>query len=244
MSTRILYLFTLISLVFVAAPRAQNGIPQNWNTEKIRGTRFIPYPPAMGQPYLIDKFLSGEIELSDGSKFEDLTLRYSSFRDELIYYNPEISAQIVIDKAFLRGFSLMNEQGVKRIFRLQYYGGFSPGLRFFEVLVDDEIKLLAYRKVILGLCDPYNDITGKLNNQNYQEAYSYYLHHPEKGYELIRINKNSLLSKFSQPDQKQIKIILRKNRIRIAGEQSFVKAWKLLVDKKVEPNCKFEKSSK
>ena len=244
MPFRILYLLTFISLLFVTELRAQNGVPQNWNTEKIRGTRFIPYPIATGQPYLIDKYLSGEIELSDGSKFEDLTLRYSSYRDELIYFNPEISVQIVIDKAFLRGFSLINEQGTKRIFRLQYYGGFSPGLRFFEVLVDNEIKLLAFRKVILALCDPYNDLTGKLNNQNYQEAYNYYLYHPEKGYEPIRINKNSLLSKFSQSDQKQIKIVLRKNRIRIAGEESFVKAWKLIAEKKIEPICKFEKSAK
>ena len=244
MPGKILYLFTFIALVFVTALQAQNGVSPDWNMEKIRGTRYFPYPTAMGQPYLNDKYLSGEIELSDGYKFEDLTLRYSSYRDELIYYNPEILAQIVIDKAFLRGFSLVDEQGTKRIFRLQYYGGFSPGLRFFEVLVDDEIKLLAFRKVELGICDPYNDMTGRLNNQNYQEAYSYYLYHPEKGYELIRINKKSLLSKFSQPDQKLVKIMLRKNRITIDDEKSFVEAWRLIVDRRIEPSCKFEKFAK
>jgi len=244
MTSRILYLFIFLGLVSVTALRAQNGVPQNWNAKKIMGTRHIPYPVAMGRPYLNDQFLSGEIELSDGFKFKDLKLRYSSYRDALIYFNTEISVQIVIDKASLRGFSLIDEQGAKRIFRMQYYGGYSPGLRFFEVLVDGEIKLLAFRKVILELCAPYNDITGKLNNMNYQEAYSYYLYHPEKGYELIRINKNSLLSKFSQADQKQIKTILRKNGIRIAGEESFVKAWRLILDKRVEPICKFEKSPK
>lgn len=79
---------------------------------------------------------------------------------------------------------------------------------------------------------------------NYQEAYSFYLYHPEKGYELIRINKNSLLSKFSQPDQKQIKILLRKNGIKLKGEKSFVQAWKLIEDKRIEPVCTFEKLAK
>ena len=244
MSDRILYLFIFLGLMYVSALRAQDAVPQNWNFEKIKGTRLIPYTPAAGRPYLNDKFLSGEIELSDGFKIQDLKLRYSCYRDELFYYNPEITAQIVIDKASLRGFSLIDAKEMKRFFRLQYYGGYSPGLHFFEVLTDGEIKLLAFRKVTLNVCTPYNDMSGKLNNLNYQEAYSYYLYHPEKGYELIRINKNALFSKFSEPDQKQIKIILRKNGVRIKNEESFVKAWKLIDGQRIEPICKFEKSTK
>jgi hypothetical protein len=244
MKTRILCLFVFLGLLSVKTLRAQNAVPQNWKAQKIKGTRHIPYAPAAGRPYLNDRFSSGEIELADGFRFEDLKLRYSSYRDEIIYYNPEIPAQIVIDKATLTGFSLIDTLGTKRIFRLQYYGGYSPGMHFFEVLVDGEIKLLAYRKVSLEVCTPYNDLTGKLNNTIYQEAYSYYLYHPGKGYELIRINKNSLLSKFSQPDQKQVKIILRKNGVKINGEESFVRAWRLIDSKKVEPICKFEVSDK
>jgi hypothetical protein len=234
-------LVIFLGLVSATTLRAQNRVPRNWNAEKIKGTRFILYPPAKGQPFLNDKYLSGEIELADGFKIDNLKLRYSSYRDELIYFNPEISAQIVIDKATLRGFTIMDGAGAKRIFSLQYYGGYSPGLHFFEVLSDGKIKLLAFRKVVLELCVPYNDIAGRLNNVDYQEAYSYYFYHPEKGYELIRPNKKSLLSKFNQPDQKQIKTILRKSGIKIAGEESFVKAWSVIVEKGIEPICQFEK---
>jgi hypothetical protein len=244
MSDRILYLFIFLGLISFTALRAQDAVPQNWNFEKIKGTRHVPYTPASGRPFLNEKFLSGEIELSDSFKIQDLKLRYSCYRDELIYYNPEITAQIVIDKASLRGFSLIDGQGTKRIFRLQYYGGYSPGFHFFEVLTDGEIKLLAYREVTLEVCAPYIDMTGKLNNMNYRETYSYYLYHPGKGYELIRINKTSLLSKFSQDDQRQIKIILRKNGIRIKNEAGFVKAWRLIDNQRIEPICKFEKSAR
>lgn len=244
MPNRILYLFIFLGLVSFTSLQAQDAVPRNWNLAKIKGTRLLPYTYAAGRPYLYTNFLSGEIELADGSKIGDLKLIYSSYRDELIYYNSEISAQIVIDKGTLNGFSLTDEQGIKRIFRLLYYGGYEPGMRFFEILTDGQIKLLAYRKVTLDVCVPYNDMSGKLNNMNYQEAYSFYLYHPEKGYELIRINKNSLLSKFSQPDQKQIKILLRKNGIKLKGEKSFVQAWKLIEDKRIEPVCTFEKLAK
>ncbi len=228
MANRILYIVFIFGLLTTTSLKAQEKLPKKWTAEKIKGTRQIPYASYSGSPFLNDKFATGEIEFQDGSTIDSLGLRYSSYRDEVIYYNTAISAQIVIDKISLKGFSFIDGNGVKRVFRQQYYDGFMPGNRYFEVLSDGDIALLVYRKVVLQVCPPYNDNSGVLKNMSYQDAYNYYLYNRKKGYDLIRINKNSLLSKIDKLTQKSVKKLLRKNKIEVNDELNFVKAWNLL----------------
>lgn len=236
MDNRNLYIITLWGLLAATSLMAQEELPKSWNTQKIKGTRLIPYSSYSGYPYLNDKFALGEIEFLDGTKVEKIPLRYSSYRDEIIYYNTAISSQIIIDKISLNGFAFTDEKGVNRVFRRQYYNGFLPGDRYFEVLSDGDVSLLVYRKVVLQTCPPYTDNSEILKNMTYQEAYNYYLYNSKKGYELIRIGKNSLLSKFDKPTQKLIKKILRKNSLLITDETSFVKAWNLIKENGININ--------
>lgn len=228
MTNRILYIITLFGLLATTPIQAQQELLKKWNAEKIKGTRQIPYSSYSGSPFLNDKFSTGEIEFLDGTKMDNIGLRYSSYRDEIIYYNTAISAQIIIDKISLNGFSITDDNGIKRVFRRQYYNGYSPGERYFEVLSDGDVALLVYRKVVLQVCPPYNDKAGILKNMSYQEAYNYYLYNSKKGYELIRINKSSLLSKFDKPTQKTVKKLLRKNDVMVNDEPGFVAAWNLI----------------
>jgi hypothetical protein len=219
----------LYGLLVAPSLRAQEMLPKNLSTGKIKGTRHIPYFTYKGNPYLNDEFIFGEIEFADGTKAKGIKLRYSTYRDELIYFNTAISAQIIIDKISLKGFTLADANGVKRIFRQQYYNGFLSGNRYFEVLSDGAVSLLAFRRVVLLNCPTYSNNGKTLLNMSYQEAYSYYIYDSDKkGYELIRLNRNSLLSKFDKTNQKLIKKLLRKNDVSIDDEQSFVMAWNLL----------------
>jgi len=236
MANRILYIVFIFGLLAATSLKAQEKLPKKWTAEKIKGTRRIPYASYSGSPFLNDKFATGEIEFQDGTKKDSLVLRYSSYRDELIYYNAAISAQIIIDKISLKGFSFTDENGIKRVFRHQYYNGFFPGERYFEVLSDGDIALLVYRKVVLQICPPYNDKAGNLKNMSYQQAYNYYLYNDKKGYELIRLNRNSLLSNFDKLTQKSIKKILRKNKVQVTDESTFVIAWNLLKENGITVN--------
>jgi hypothetical protein len=242
MRSSILTILCFFGLLASFPLKAQSPVPDNWNMEQIKGTRHVSYPTAHGSPYLNEKYLAGEIELVDGVNIGDLKLRYSCYRDQLIYYNPEISAQIVIDKFSLKGFSLFDSSGIKRTFRQLFYNGFNPGNRFFEILVESKVSLLSYREAILETGPPYMDNLGKLNNVTYQQAFGYFLFDPGRGFEPIRINKNSLLSKFSQTDRKQVNRMLRKNRIKIKDEGSVVMAWKLIEKQNFELICKFNHS--
>jgi len=173
-------LFFLVLNLFTAA-FAQQVPVKNWDFEKIKGTRFLPYPSYTGFPFLTDTWVPGKIELKDGVVIDSLNLRYSSFKDELVYYNPTISSQIVIDKISLNSFSYTDNEGNIHIFRKQYYDNFGKGDRFFEVLSDGETKLLAYRKVILETTQPYKEEKGILKNMIYSSDYSYYFYSPQTG---------------------------------------------------------------
>lgn len=232
MANRILSIFTIVGLLAVTTLSAQEELSKNLNAEKIKGTGFISYPAYSGAPYLNMKYLNGEIEFLDGTKVRNIGLRYSSYRDEIIYYNTDLSAQIVIDKISLKGFSFTEEKGDKRVFRRQYYKGFSPGERYFEVLSDGEISLLAYRKVDLGTCDPAFSKLGLA----YQKSYLYYIYAASKGYSSISLNRNSLLSKFDKPNQKLVRKALRKNRVMISDEASFILAWNILKENGIKPS--------
>lgn len=203
----------------------------NHNAEKIKGSRFIPYPNFTGSPFLNPKFLMGEIEFTDGAKISNLGLNYGTYRDELIYYNSAISTQIVVDKVSLNGFTFTDLSGMKRVFRRLFFDGYFKGDCYFEVLSSGKISLLASRKVTLEACDTYYSKSG----MSYQSADTYYLYSPSKGFTPVNSNRNSLLSKFSKPDQKIIKKTLRKNGVYIIDEPSFVNAWNLIVEKKIEP---------
>lgn len=236
MGNRILIIITLLGFISATSLMAQEALPKNWNTQKIKGSRFIPYASYSGAPFLNEKFVPGEIEFLDGTKSGNIGLRYSSYRDEVIYFNTAISAQIIIDKISLNGFTFTDDNGKKRIFRRQYYDGYLHGERYFEVLSDGDVSLLAYRKVVLLIGPTYTDLNGKQKSMSYQEAYNYYIYNSKNGYELIKINRSSLLAKFNKPTQKLVRKLLRKNKVLINDEAGFVKAWDLVKENGININ--------
>ena len=232
MAKTILYLVSILLILSASNISAQSTDTGNQYGEKIRGTRFMPYPSYSGKPYLYDKFIFGGIELNDGTKISNIGLSYSTYRDELIYYNTEISAQIVIDKLSLKGFTLKETSGKQRIFRRMQSNNFSHEERYYEILYDGKISLLIYRKVNLEPCDTYYSKSGLA----YQPAYIYYLYSAGKGFSALNLTRNSLLTKFNKANQKIVKKLLRKNGIFITDEVNLIKAWTLISEKDIDIN--------
>ena len=222
-----LFVFAFLGMLAANALEAQEVLPKDWNTEKIRGIRFLPDATYLGTPFLYDKFLEGEIKMEDGTTIGNLLLNYNSYRDELIYYNSAIATQIVVDKISIGSFSLTDKKGISHLFRKQTYNGPMQGDRYFEILSEGDIALLVYRKVHLLTCPVYGEV-GKEKNMSYQEAYSYYLYNVIRGYEPIKPEKNSFLSKFVTPDQKLVRKMLQQNKISVNDENSLVKGWNLV----------------
>jgi len=231
-----IYIVTLLGLMATISVSAQGNLPKNWDTEKIKGTRHLPYPSASGFPYLNDKFYPGEIEFLSGTKVDNIGLRYSSYRDAIIYYNTANTTQIEIDKISLKGFYITGETGLKRVFRRQYIEGYFANDRYFEVLSDGDVALLAYRKVALEMCPTYSDDAGRLKNMSYQNDYSFYFYSKEKGYTQVKMTRSSLLSKFDKITQQSVKKVLRKNGVQVTDENSFIHAWNLVKESGAKVN--------
>ena len=207
---------------------AQESTNPSWDAQKIKGIRLLPYPSYTGFPFLTSEWCPGKVEFTNGEISDSLFVRYSSFKDELIYYNKTAGAQISIDKASINGFEFIDADGRIRSFRKQYFDDYLKGDRYFEILSSGETTLLAFRKVGLTTTPAYHDISGILKNMAYDINYQFYFYSPEKGYTLVRISQSGLLSKFDKTSQKPIKKLLRKSRIKINGESSFILAWKAI----------------
>lgn len=207
---------------------AQEPMSPNWDAQKIKGVRQLPYPSYTGLPFLTNEWRPGKVEFTNGEISDSLFVRYSSYKDELIYYNKIAAAQINIDKASINGFEFTDIDGRTRTFRKQHFDDYMKGDRYFEILSSGEISLLAYRKVGLNTTPAYHDVSGILKNMVYDLNYQFYFYSQEKGYSLVRISQSGLLAKFDKTQQRPIKKLLRKNRIKIDGENSFILAWKAI----------------
>jgi len=234
MTRKILYILSIAGLFLSVSLQAQDAQLKNKYEDKIRGARFIPYLNYPGAPFLNDKFLLGELEMLDGTTIKNIGLNYGCYRDELIYYNTDISTQIVVDKNSLKGFSFTDKRGIKRTFRRQSYNGSFKGDCFFEVLSDGDISLLSYRKVNLEASDTYDSKTG----MSFQPAYTYFLYAADKGYIPLNMNRSSLLAKFNKQNQKLARKTLRKNGIIVSDEASFVQAWEVIYENGILPEFK------
>lgn len=229
MTTRILHILILgCFLICSGRIYAQETFNRNWDGQKIKGVRHIAYPTYTGFPFLTDGWVPGQIEFNNGEIADSLYLRYSAFKDELLYYNKLLGSQIVIDKISLSGFSFKGSDGIPRVFRKQYYDGYMKGDRFFEILSKGETDLLAYRKRNLTTTMPYKDEQQILKDQEYTNSYQYYFYSPGKGYSLVRPNLNAFLDVFNVADQKSVKKLIRRNRVRITDEASLILAWKIV----------------
>jgi hypothetical protein len=207
---------------------AQQPMDNKWDAGKIKGARFIPYSLYNGSPFLTEDWCPGKIELTNGEIIDSLSLKYSSYKDELVYFNRDIWTMITIDKASINGFTFIDADGRTRKFTKQYFDNYEKGYRFFEILSKAETSLLAYRKVFLNQTNPYHDNNGTLRNMIYDPHHQFYFYTPEKGYTSVRLNLASLLSKFDKTLQKRIKKLLRQNKIKIQDEYSFIQAWKTI----------------
>ncbi|MDP2337617.1 MAG: hypothetical protein Q8N05_14470 [Bacteroidota bacterium] len=218
----------ILAMSFTFSVCAQEPLNRNWDAGKIKGVRNLPNPAYTGFPFLNDTWDLGKIQYTNGEIADSLYLRYSSFKDEVVYYDKPIATQIVIDKISLKGFSYTDKYGRNRVFWKLYYDGYMKGDRFFEVLSEGQTNLLAFRRVSLTGSSGYKDEGGFLKNLVYSNDYQFYFYSPEKGFTSVRINQAGLLAKFKKEMQMPIKRLLRKNKIRINGEERFIQAWKVV----------------
>ena len=102
---RIILIF-LLAWSFAQTVCAQEIVNRNWDSGKIKGVRYVPYPSYQGMAFLSNTWLPGKIEFASGEIADSLFLRYSSFKDELIELLKEHSVDYNED--YLINYNLFN----------------------------------------------------------------------------------------------------------------------------------------
>lgn len=220
--------FSLLCVFYLTDNFAQDIPKKGWDAPKIKGTRQEIYSIYEGKPYFTDNWCLGKIQLVNGESIDSLYLKYSSFKDELIYFNPKINAQIKIDKAIISAFTFTDEYGQSYSFKKYPFDNYAKSDRYFEILAVGDIDLLCYKKVDLNEVPPYHDTKGILKNMAYRQGYLYYFYTPQNGFASVKPSKSGLLSRFNKEAQRPIKKLLRKNKIYILDELSFIEGWKTI----------------
>lgn len=170
----------------VIASRAQEAMALIGDPERI-GSLYavVSHVDVRGTPFLYDEWESGTVLLKDGTRLQDIRLKYNVADDLVVYTNDESSMW-----RFLKPV---------QSFTLDGYGNFVRGTGgFYQVLVEGEYPLYKrYRKSIFEQ-RPYGGATVEKKFKDEQDYYAGPLDNLEK----IKINKSSAAKVFgSQTDQ-------------------------------------------
>ena len=198
---------------------------------KLGGKVFKMAPDALTHFLYPGKWVNGEIIFVDGEVFNDIDLRYHAFDDELIVYNKHNSKPFVVDKFRVKEF-IFDDNGVRKKFvRLNLTKDDTLG-KYFEMLVEGESSLLAFRYIAERKVDAYIDKSGIKRDTEYWAKNNYYVYSPESGSHKMTPKRKSFYTTFPN-HKKEIRKIFRQARLLIKDESSMVNAFQLLQNKNV-----------
>lgn len=197
---------------------------------KLQGEIYFLSSLANNNFFLQKEWVTGSITLADGDVFENVKLRYMTFGDQLVAYNDNVRTLFIVEKSTVKefkfksaGISSYPERKFINLDSLNLPGGKS----YFEELYTGSAKLLAYHFVNEVKVTPYNDNAGVMRDTEYKAAENYFLFTDKN--ELFRVQrKKSSFYKIYPEHKKEIRKLLRKNRVSLIDQSSLVLAVKLL----------------
>jgi hypothetical protein len=141
MRPQIKILLIILSCVPAYLSEAQNSTFDwevlNKNSNRLEGkltglTYRIP-PLTNSTHFLQDRWVEGSILLEDGDLFDDVRIRYLSFHDELVAYNPNLKQLLIVDKEKVNSFTFNYPQGQQKFIKLYFDAFVDAGYRYFDL---------------------------------------------------------------------------------------------------------------
>ena len=178
-----------------------------------------------------DDWVAGSVKFVNGNKFENIRLRYQAFDDELITYNNNGGFLYVVEKEMVDWFSFQDGSKTRKFVRLTKNNNQQTSM-YLEELYNRELSLLVNWYIYEQSVSPYTDRNGIKRAVEYLMRKDYYLYTEKDGLTKIRLNRAALFSLFPE-NKKQIRKLLRKNRLHINSELSMIDALGLLSKNKL-----------
>ncbi len=214
---------TITSSAYSGQPETDGGRENPIFSSRLSGEIVNLSMPARGSQYAYQDWKYGEVMLYSGELVSDVSLRYNGFRNILVWRDPETFNHIRLDDKLIKGFSLPLETGTIHFERLRV----SPGNQsiFAECLVDDEIKLFAWRNIEKTGEHIESTGTGMVSIPVLEPRPQYYLQDSHGNTTRIRrLNQRSLMGAFPEEQQERVRDIAAQHNLRINDEATMIRA--------------------
>lgn len=180
----------------------------------------LQYKEIAGSPFLEDKAYPGIVILKDGTRVEDLLLRYSGYEDAVLYVM-EGEKAAMIDPELISGFEY-DKEGNKITFISAVI--FEKEKNFFEVIYEGKVSLYVLHQITLS---KKTDNTGGYGSKDlHGSAFKLndrYTFINEGGVsQEINLNKKSLLSVMTDQES-AIEGYIKKNKVKLKNHDELVK---------------------
>lgn len=234
-----MYRINIVSLLFMLLTTAASAqeIQKPWDSftpdsntlnHKLTGTQYYFFSTLNGTAYFNDNWLKGSILLVNGDRYNDIYLKYNTFKEELVVFNERNGAIFVPDKYIISEFMLNLSSGRSEVFRKIYFDKFPKGERYFNILYDgDKLKLLIWHKTIEANVSMYRDKYGIRRATEFRQDITYFILFPDDNLVKISPNRRSFINLLPE-QKKEVRKVLRKNRISYSSRESLVKAVELI----------------
>ncbi|WP_303919954.1 hypothetical protein [Draconibacterium sediminis] len=175
-----------------------------------------------------DDWVPGSLKFTNGNVFEDLRIRYQAFTDELITYNKNGRFLYQIEKELVESFTFQDGSQSRKFVRLTKNNNQQTNM-YLEELYKGTVSLMVNWYIYEQSVSPYKDKNGITRAVEYHLRKDYYLYTEQDGLTKIRLSRAALLSRFPE-NQRQIRKLLRQNKLHVNNEFTMVNALRLLAE--------------
>jgi hypothetical protein len=236
MKPQIKILWVVLSCLLTSAGMAQNStidwkvLNENSNRleGKLTGLSYRIPPLANSTHFLQDKWVDGSILLEDGDSFENVRIRYLSFRDELVAYNPNLKLLFIVDKEKVNSFTFIYPQGQQKFVKLYFDAFVDGGYRYFDVKYQGTRWLVAFHYIYEEKTSVYRDAYGKLRDSRLKPKKTYFMYFPhDEQFRRVQEKRRWFVKLFPE-NKREVRRLFRRNNLRRFDEKQMVQAFQLL----------------
>lgn len=180
---------------------------------KLPGKQFFPVYVPLGSEFFDEAWREGYVVLENGDRYENLNLKYNTFKDELITINDRTRVMVLLDKDAISEFGFYSATKNQRFVKM-YFNKVPSGDHYFMTQHDGSLKYAIWYRTQDVATTPYRDKNGYLQMSEFEMSLNHYVCFPDNDFKKFKLNRRSLVLLF--PDQKkEIRRMLRKERNRV-----------------------------
>lgn len=226
----------ILTLVWAAAIQAQNSV-FNWEAlgensnrleGKLTGLAYRIPPLANSAHFMQNRWVDGTILLEDGDLFENVRIRYLTFHDELVAYNPNLKQLFIVDKEKVKSFTFIYPEGRQTFTKLYFDAFVDAGYRYFDVKYEGSRWLVAFHYIYEEKTSVYRDTYGKLRDSQLKPKKTYFMYFPgEEQFRRVQEKRRWFVKLFPE-NKREVRRIFRRNNLRRFDEKGMIQAFSLL----------------